>query len=125
MKRRQNKKKVNMKTRILLATIGAAVLAAITSNVSASDALLTPRAAGNQIKVAPGVTAAQPAFTAQVVSPRALGNQTKTAADADSGTAPATICVKMMTGSPKTIQACADHPATMPGCNVVTTASAR
>ena len=67
-----------MKTRILLTTIGAAALAAITLNVSASDTLLTPRAAGNQIVVASGVTAAQPAFVTQTATPRALGDQTVT-----------------------------------------------
>ncbi|MGB8369819.1 MAG: hypothetical protein ACLPYZ_09055 [Limisphaerales bacterium] len=67
-----------MKIRILLTTIGAAALAAIALNVNASGALLTPRAAGNQIIVAPGVTAAQPAFVTQTATPRALGNQTAT-----------------------------------------------
>jgi hypothetical protein len=65
-----------MKIRILLTIIGAATLAAITSNVSASDTLLTPRAAGNQIIVASGGVAAQPAFVTQTATPRALGNQT-------------------------------------------------
>ncbi len=67
-----------MKTRILLTIIGAATLAAITLNVSASDALLSPRATGNQINTVPGVTAAQPAFVTQTATPRALGNQTAT-----------------------------------------------
>jgi hypothetical protein len=67
-----------MKIRILLTTIAAAALAAITLNVNASDALLSPRAAGNQIKVVPGVTTAQPAFVTQTATPRALGNQTAT-----------------------------------------------
>jgi len=78
MKRHPNKKKVNMKIRILLTTIGAAALAAITLNVNASDVLLSPRAAGNQINVAPGIAAAQPAPASQSVSPRALGNQPAT-----------------------------------------------
>ena len=39
-----------MKTRNLLLTIGAVALTAITINATASDALLSPRAAGNQIK---------------------------------------------------------------------------
>ena len=74
MKRRSKLKRQNMKTRILLATIGTAALAAITFNVNAATALLSPRAAGNQIQAAPGVTAAQPAPVAQSVSPRTLGN---------------------------------------------------
>jgi hypothetical protein len=78
MKRRLKLKKQNMKTQILLTTIGAAVLAAITLNVNAGTTLLSPRAQGNQIKVVPGVTAAQPASAAQSIAPRALGNQTTT-----------------------------------------------
>ena len=39
-----------MKTRNLLLTLGAAAFAAITINATASDALLSPRAAGNQIQ---------------------------------------------------------------------------
>jgi len=68
-----------MKNRILLVTIGAAALAAITFNVNAGTTLLSPRAAGNQIKTAPGIAAAQSANTV-TVSPRALGNQTTTVA---------------------------------------------
>jgi hypothetical protein len=111
-----------MKTQILLATIGAAILTAITLNANAGETLLTPRDAGNQIKVAPGITAAQPATAAQAVSPRALGNQAKTAASMASEVTPAMACVSHMSGSPKTIQACAEHPATMPGCNAMTAA---
>ncbi len=45
-----------MKTRNLLITLGAATFAAITINAAASDALLSPRAAGNQIKQVSGTT---------------------------------------------------------------------
>ena len=73
-----------MKARNLLITIGAAALAAITINVNASDALLSPRAAGNQIKVVSGsvetpvitvdyVTSVSPAL----LSPRTADNQIK------------------------------------------------
>ena len=106
-----------MKIRILLTTISAAALAAITINVSAREALPTPRAAGNQTKVVPGITAAQPALVAQSISPRALGNQTKTVASVANEVTPAMACVSNMSGNPKTIQACAEHPGTMPGCN--------
>jgi hypothetical protein len=119
MKRHPNKKKINMKIQILLATIGAAALAAITINVNAGEALLTPRAAGNQIKVAPGVATAQAAPAIQSLSPRAQGNQAATVAGVANETTPAMACVSAMKGSPKTIQACAEHPATMPGCNTV------
>jgi hypothetical protein len=104
-----------MKTRILLVTISAAALAAITLSVNASDTLLTPRAAGNQIIVAPGVAAAQPAPAAQSVSPRALGNQTTTVASVANDVNPVMECHKMV-ASPKAIQACAANPAGMSGC---------
>jgi hypothetical protein len=108
--------KLNMKTRILLATIGVAALAAITLNVNAGAPLLSPRAQGSQIKVAPGTAAARPAFTTQAVSPRALGNQTKTVAGVANDVNPATQCSRHMTVSPKAIQACAANPANMPCC---------
>jgi hypothetical protein len=104
-----------MKIRILLTTIGAAALAAITINVNAGTTLLSPRDAGNQIKVASSVTAAQPAPAAQSVSPRALGNQTTTATSAANDVNPVMECHKMI-ASPKAIQACADHPTAMSGC---------
>ena len=104
-----------MKIRTLLTTISAAALAAITLNVNAGTTLLSPRAAGNQIKIAPGVTATQPAFTTQAVSPRALGNQTKTVAGVANDVNPVMECHKM-TASPKAIQACAANPAGMSGC---------
>jgi len=104
-----------MKTRILLTTIGAAALAAITLNVNAGTTLLSPRATGNQIKVVPGITAAQPAFTAQAVSPRASGNQITTVASVANDVNPVMECHKMI-ASPKAIQACAEHPTAMSGC---------
>jgi hypothetical protein len=107
--------KQNMKTRILLTTIGAAALAAITFNVNAGTTLLSPRAAGNQIQAASGITAAQPAPVAQTVSPRALGNQTTTVAGVANDVNPVMECHKM-TASPKAIQACAANPAGMSGC---------
>jgi hypothetical protein len=104
-----------MKTRILLTTLGAAALAAITLNVNAGTTLLSPRAAGNQIKVTPGVTSAAPASATTFVSPRALGSQTLTAASVANDVNPAMECTKMI-ASPKAIQACAANPAGMSGC---------
>jgi hypothetical protein len=88
---------MNMKTRILLTTIGVAALATIIINVSASDTLLSPRAQDNQIKVVPGVTAVQPAAVDQAaLSPRAAASQSVTV----KGTEPAvTKCPAA--GSPK------------------------
>ena|ERR1017187_8959147 len=113
-----------MKIRTLLATISAAALAAITINVNASDALLSPRAAGNQIKQV-SVIANGPNLVNTtgivVVSPRAVGNQTTTVASVPNDVNPTIACLGMA-GSPKAIQACAEHPGTMPGCNPVTVA---
>ena len=115
MKRHPNENKINMKTQNLLVTIGAAVLAAITINVNAGDALLSPRATCNQTQIAPNITAAQPAFTTQAVSPRALGNQNTSVASVPNDVNPAMECHKMI-ASPKAIQACAANPAGMSGC---------
>ena len=114
-----------MKTRILLTTIAAAALATITINASASDALLSPRDAGNQIKRFAG-TYNDPNLVETthlvVISPRAQGNQAQTVAGTNTEVTPAMACAKTMTGSPKTIQACVEHPGTMPGCNTVAVA---
>jgi len=89
-----------MKIRILLTTIGAAALAAITINAFASDTLLTPRAAGNQIIIAPGVAAVQPAqpmpADQAALSPRATASQIVTVKGTE------TVAVKCSaSGSPK------------------------
>jgi len=107
-----------MITRNLLLTIGAAALTAITFNVTAADALLTPRAAGNQIKTVAGFNNDVNLVntTGVTVSPRALGNQIKTVADTNNDVNPATLCAKNMLGSPKAIQACAANPAGMACC---------
>ena len=114
-----------MKTRILLASIGAAALAAAAVNVNAGDVYLSPRATGNQIKHVAGL-ANDPNLVNTtgiiVVAPRAAGNQTQTVAGMSTETTPAMACARMMVGSPRTIQACVEHPATMPGCNPVTVA---
>jgi hypothetical protein len=113
-----------MNTRILLTTLGVAALTAITFNVSAGDALLSPRAAGNQINAAPAAAADLNLVTdnqSTAVSPRTLGNQTTTVASVANDVNPAIAC-RGMAGSPKAVQACAEHPATMPGCKAVTVA---
>ena len=86
-----------MKTRILLTTIGAAALAAITFNVNAGDIALSPRSLDNQIKTVPGVTAAQPVQADQAaLSPRAANSQIT----AVKGTETTTVKCSA-TGSPK------------------------
>jgi hypothetical protein len=105
-----------MNTRILLITLGAAVLTAITFN--SPGALLSPRATGNQIRTISG-TAAELNLVAVdqglAASPRATGNAVATTAGANGEVNPALAC-RNMAGTPKSIQACAEHPATMPGC---------
>jgi hypothetical protein len=112
-----------MKTRILLTTLGVAALAAITFNVNASDALLSPRAAGNQIKAAPVVSTLSAAPVISLATPRALGNQTITVAGVANDVNPAIAC-RNMTSSPKAIQACAaNSTAAMPCCAKSVTAA--
>jgi hypothetical protein len=98
--KRPKKERINMKTRNFLTTIGAAALAAITINASAYDIALSPRAAANQIKIVPSVTAAQPAQPATAdqaaLSPRAAASQVATVTGTE------TVTVKCSaTGSPK------------------------
>jgi hypothetical protein len=112
-----------MKTRNLLITLGAAAFAAITINATASDALLSPRAAGNQIQHVSGTANDMNLVntTGITVSPRVTGNQIATVAGQSSEVNPAIACAKTMNGSPRAIQACVEHT-TMPGCNTVAVA---
>ena len=115
-----------MKTRNLLITLGAAAFAAITINASASDASLSPRAAGNQTQQASGtaneVKLVNPTGTA--VSPRAAGNQIVTVAGQSNEVNPAIACAKNMSGTPKAVAECVSHT-TMPACNPMAVASAK
>ena len=104
-----------MKIKILLTILGAAAFAAITTNVSAADALLSPRAAGNEIKRVSGMANDQNLLAANsdtLLSPRALGNQTMPVA----GTTPLTMKCPAM-GSPKDV-AMAGKAAHMGCCNL-------
>lgn len=114
-----------MKTRNLILTIGAVALTAININATASDALLSPRAAELQIKHVSG-TSNDPNLAANrnfAVSPRVLDNQIKKVTGSVNDFNPSLACVRNMTGSsPKAISTCADHPGTpMPCCAVATT----
>ena len=115
-----------MKTRNLLITLGAAAFAAITLNVSASDALLSPRAAGNQIQRVSGTANDVNLVTsgAATVSPRAAGNQIVTVAGTANEVNPAVACAKNMNGTPKAVAECTSHT-TMPSCKPVTVALAK
>jgi hypothetical protein len=122
----KTERKMKMKTRNLLLTLGATILAAITINATASDTLLSPRAAGNQIKHASGTANSVNAVAANTatVSPRAAGNQIAKVAGTSNEVNPAIACAANMNGSPRAIQACVEHT-TMPGCNAAAVASAK
>ena len=119
-----------MKTRNLLITLGAAAFAAITINATASDSLLSPRAAGNQIKQVsnsaetPAITVAYVDSTPALLSPRAAGNQIKVLKGTDNDVNPALACARNMIASPKGVQACLES-GTMSGCKTVAVASVK
>jgi hypothetical protein len=99
-----------------------ASLAAI--NIMAADVALSPRAADREIHTASGPNNDPNLATARPlnVSPRVQDSQIRTAAGTDTTVAPSLQCARMMTGSPKEISACADHPgAAMPCCSVAAT----
>jgi hypothetical protein len=106
-----------MKTPHLLIALGVAAFA--TLNVMAADALLSPRAADNQIKIVAGVNN-DPNLTATGLtsaSPRLIDNRVTTVAGTSTAVTP--TCTRKMAGTPKMIGACADHPgAPMSCCSV-------
>ena len=94
---------MNMKTPNLLTLIGIA-LAAAAMNVGAQEALLTPRAMGNQIKFVPTATTDRNlAAEKRIVtaSPRSLGNQVKSAAPVETRDLAAGACA---IGSPRQVE---------------------
>lgn len=111
-----------MNTKVLL--LGAVVTAfAFTS--FAAEPLLSPRAAGNQIKIvrsdaptAPAIAVAYVETTPALLSPRAAGNQIKVVQGLNNDVNPALVCRENMLGSPKAVTECSSH-ATMPGCVTV------
>jgi hypothetical protein len=117
----KQKKNKHMNTKVLL--LGAVVAAfAITS--FAAEPLLSPRAAGNQIKHAANATdttTASAAATATLLSPRAAGNQITVAKVVSNDVNPALLCQKTMIGSPKAVTECSSHT-TMPGCMAIASA---
>jgi len=111
-----------MKTRNLLITLTVTALASL--NVMAADALLSPRAAANQSKIVAGPNndpnLAAPGLAS--ASPRLIDHQPKTAVGVSTGVSPSTVCVRKMSGTPKMIGACAEHPgAPMSCCSVADT----
>ena len=110
-----------MKTNLMMA-LGAVGLAAMTLNAVANSAMLSPRAAGNQIirtatpnndpdLVASGLT------SAEYAAPRLAGAQVTKVAGTANDVNPTLACTKNMTASPKLIQACAANPGNMPCCH--------
>ena len=105
-----------MKSKLFL--LGAAVVA-FTFNTFAADALLSPRAAGNQIQVVPGISAGRPGSTgASFVAPRAGDSQIKSVAGVLYDANPSLACRNNMNGTPKAVGECTSH-STMPGCLTV------
>src|ERR1022692_4628205 len=111
-----------MKTLIPL-TIASLALAVMTLNVS-GEALLSPRAKDNQIKIVKGTDSSPNTVTQNrnvTASPRTLDNQIKTVAGT-SNDANAMACSRQMVASPKAIGECASHPgAAMSCCSVAIT----
>jgi hypothetical protein len=110
-----------MNTKIIL--LGAVVTAfAFTS--FAAEPLLTPRAAGNQIKVASNQTTPASINVSYVqagtalLCPRAAGSQLKAVRGIANDTNPALVCLETMNGSPKAVIECSSH-ATMSGCATI------
>ena len=115
MKRCPKEKKLNMNTKMLL--LGTVVLA-LAGTTFATDALLTPRAQGNQIKVVvstPTSAVAVDYVKATPVAPRYQADQIKVVKGIASDRNAALECLQNMKGSPKAVIACSQS-ATMPGC---------
>ena len=105
---------------IKILTVGAAV-AAFTLTSFAAEPLLSPRAAGNQIKAASSATETPATAVAYVqtasalLSPRAAVNQIKVVKGAATDANPALECRNNMIASPRAVAECSSHT-TMPLC---------
>jgi hypothetical protein len=113
----QKKIKENMNIKILV--LGA-VLTTLAGSTFAAGALLSPRAQGNQIKVAATSDASAVTTLAYVdsvtpLSPRLAAAQTKVVKGLDNDRNPKLECLRTMNGTPKAVGACIQST-TMPGC---------
>jgi hypothetical protein len=121
IKRRQNRKKINMNTKVLL--LGA-VVTALAVTTFASEPLLSPRTAGNQAKHAqnavetPTATIVYADANSALLTPCAASNQSKAVQGSNNDVNAALACAKTMGGSPKVVAECTSHT-TMPGCVTV------
>ena len=109
-----------MKTLIPL-TLASLALAVMTLNVSAGEALLSPRARDLQIKTIAGTDNTPNTVTQNrnlPVPPRTLDQQIKTVPGTNGG--PDTLaCPRRMLASPKAIGECASHPGAAMACCMV------
>jgi hypothetical protein len=110
-----------MKTKLLL--LSAVILTGGVVNGFAGGVILSPHAAGNQIRYVPTesaapITTAKPVASASTatLSPRAADNQVVKVAGGSTQVNPAVACAKNMTGSPKAIGACLENPKAMAPC---------
>jgi hypothetical protein len=107
----------------LLMTLGVAAVATMALNAFADDALLSPRAAGNQVKYVAGVNNDVNLLTdhyTMTMAPRAAGG-VASIAGTSSEVNPVLACRNMI-ASPRAIQICAMTPG-MPGCKTETAAA--
>ena len=108
-----------MNIRNLLITFGVAAIATV--NVMATEVALSPRATDQQAKIVPG-TNTDPNLTAAIprgISPRLAESKVTTVSGKETKTTPAQYCARNMSGAPKMVAACAEHPgADMACCSV-------
>ena len=108
-----------MNTKILLT----AAIVALTVTSFAAQPLFSPRAAGNQPKVAanadaPAITIAMVDTKPALLSPRAAGNQIKVVKGTTTETTSAQVCRQNMGGTPRAVTECSSH-VTMPMCTKI------
>lgn len=106
-----------MKTRNLIITLSVAALAA--TNLLANEVVVSPRAKDAPKSVSGTNTDPnQTEYRGASIAPRTAELQTKTVAGKSDKVTPSMKCSQYMTGSPKQIGVCADHPgAAMPCCS--------
>lgn len=93
-----------------------AVISTLAGSMFATEAVLSPRAQGNQIKVvAAAPEAATVASPATLLTPRAAGSEIKVVKGFATDRNPALDCIGSMNGTPKAVGACSQS-VTMPGC---------
>jgi hypothetical protein len=100
-----------------------AVITTLAGSTFAADALLSPRARGNQIKVVAATGASAVTTVAYVdsvtpLSPRLQAAQPKIVKGLNHDRNPALECLRTMNGTPKAVGACLQST-TMPGCRTL------